>query len=229
MLVALRRALDADPQAFQPERLARMTTAEAQQLWKGGSARIPLLNERNRMLNELGSVVERCFNGSFWSVVAKSAGDSEDLLCTIASSFPSFCDYAEYAGQPVRFWKRAQLLVADIHWLLEQRGLGGLRGHERLTACADYKVPQMLRDLGVLVYSPHLAAMVDGKQEIPRGSADEIEIRACTIDAVERIVEAYARLDVETTAIEVNDVLWLLGQRKVVGRSPYHRTRTVCY
>ena len=47
--------------------------------------------------------------------------------------------------------------------------------------CTDYRVPVVLRELGVLHYAPSLAAAVDSKQEIAPGSQEEVEIRAATV------------------------------------------------
>ena len=49
------------------------------------------------------------------------------------------------------------------------------------TPCADYRVPVVLRELGVLRYAPALAAAVDAKQELAPGSQEEVEIRAATV------------------------------------------------
>jgi hypothetical protein len=54
---------------------------------------------------------------------------------------------------------------------------------------ADYVVPAVLRHWGILEYSSALAASVDGQSEIAAGSEEEVEIRACTITAVEQLRE----------------------------------------
>jgi hypothetical protein len=110
--------------------------------------------------------------------------------------------------------------------------LGRLRGLERLTAFADYKVPQVLRKEGVLVPAPALAARIDRGKELPAGSAEEVELRAATIWAVEWIARALNRqLAAGLPAVSAADVdylLWTAGQEKT-GLPPYHRTRTVYY
>ena len=52
---------------------------------------------------------------------------------------------------------------------------------------ADYRVPQILRAKGILKYDKHLSDLVDNKKELPHGSKEEIEIRAATIQSVEKI------------------------------------------
>ena len=52
---------------------------------------------------------------------------------------------------------------------------------------ADYRVPQILRNMNILTYSPALAAQVDAKVEVAFGSDCETEIRAATVVCVDRI------------------------------------------
>lgn len=58
------------------------------------------------------------------------------------------------------FYKRAQILVADIWGAFGGQGPGALRGMDRLTMFADYRVPQQLRAMGILLYTPALAEKV---------------------------------------------------------------------
>lgn len=54
---------------------------------------------------------------------------------------------------------------------------------------ADYIVPAVLRQLGVLKYSSTLANIIDANNEIGSGSEEEVELRACSIYAVEKMRE----------------------------------------
>ena len=54
---------------------------------------------------------------------------------------------------------------------------------------ADYRVPQILRHLKIFEYSDHLAKIVDAEVEMAYSSAEEIEIRAATVLAVELIMD----------------------------------------
>jgi hypothetical protein len=54
---------------------------------------------------------------------------------------------------------------------------------------ADYRVPQTLRLVGIFEYSPELAQKIDDDQsELPYSCKEEVEIRACTVIAVEKII-----------------------------------------
>lgn len=102
----------------------------------------------------------------------------------------------------------------------------GLRDTHRLTACADYILPLVLRYHEVIEYDSNLAFKVDHQIEIPKNSKEEIEIRAGTIMAVEKIKEALHQSDL--TSMQLNDYLWIAGDR-VPSTQSYHLTRTTAY
>jgi plasmid maintenance system killer protein len=58
---------------------------------------------------------------------------------------------------------------------------------DTLTAFADYKVPQILRLQNILEYDHNLEEKIVKKIEILHDSEEEIEIRANTVQAIERI------------------------------------------
>lgn len=53
---------------------------------------------------------------------------------------------------------------------------------------ADYRVPQILREFDILTYSPKLAELIDSETELEYSSQYEVEIRAMTVLAVEKIL-----------------------------------------
>lgn len=75
-----------------------------------------------------------------------------------------------FKGTRVSFYKRAQILVADLWGLMEARGEGDVISIDWLTMFADYRVPQALVYLGVLRYSDALLrALTNGKQSLRSG------------------------------------------------------------
>jgi hypothetical protein len=136
---------------------------------------------------------------------------------------------ATYDSREVRFLKRAQICVADLHSAFAGQSWGAFIDLDQLTIFADYKLPQVLRYHGALVYAPELAARVDQQEELVPGSAEEVEIRAATIWACELLRRAAARLSTQApTAVEIDQWLWHLGQ-DASDMQPYHRVRTVFY
>ncbi len=137
----------------------------------------------------------------------------------------------------VHFYKRAQILVTDLWGAFGGKAWGAFSNINELTAFADYKLPQILRAWGVLKYAPRLARAVDAQKEIAAGSAEEVEIRAATLWAVEFLREALAARGRKMMSVEVDWILWEASQSKfeglvlsgVEGMKPYHRVRTIYY
>ena len=136
---------------------------------------------------------------------------------------------AGYFGAPVRFYKRAQILVADLHGAFAGQDLGSFSDLDILTAFADYKVPQVLRALGVLAYDPKLAERIARREIIPPGSPAEVEIRAATIWACELLRRALAERGQSLRTFEIDWALWNAGQALPPETPPYHRTPTIFY
>jgi hypothetical protein len=119
--------------------------------------------------------------------------------------------------------------VADISAAFEGRGWGQYEDIAALTAFADYKLPQVLRELGILSYHPDLAHQVDLRQNLAAGGEPEIEIRAMTLRAVEELKETFGRRGEVATSARVDQWLWQLGQLDRFRKRPYHRCRTIFY
>ena len=90
-------------------------------------------------------------------------------------------------------------------------------------------MPQVLRHLEILQYDEGLAEKVDSQELIDAGSAEEVEIRANTVWAVELIRQALGRKGRPVTASQIDWMLWNLGQNDQYRAKPYHRTLTVFY
>src|SRR3989338_4406600 len=194
-----------------------------------GNIEIPLLDERVKCLNEAGRVLLQNFDGNFMKVFEAANGDAVELTNLFIKFFSSFNDYATFEGEKVEFHKRAQLNTDMINYRLAKRREKELSNLDKLTAFADYKIPQMLRKFGILEYTPELANKIYGYEEIEAGSREEIEIRAATIWAIEEMKEVLRPRFPQITARQLDDHLWSLGQTKSPDDKPYHRTKTIYY
>jgi len=196
---------------FDPQFLKNLSEEEVKHIFRGNTV-IPLLKERLEILRELGRVVCEEFGGDFENVINQDAGKMLEILTT---KFSFFNDSTFYNNKKIHFHKKAQLLIGDLY------EMGLIDNVDDLTAFADYKIPLVLRKLGILVYSEELATLVDNKIEIIFGDPKEVEIRANMIWAVELI-----RKELGVTAMDVDHYLWLLSQGNT---DPYHLTRTIYY
>jgi hypothetical protein len=195
----------------------------------GGRGELQLMESRVKILNEIGHVLIEEYNGEAWGLVEAAGGSAEKLAGLLVETLSSFRDVAEYLGQKVYFCKRAQIFCADLYGAFEGRWWGQFEDMDRLTAFADYKLPQVLRHLEILHYHDALAQRVDRKVPLVAGSPEEIEIRANTIWAVDMIREELARLGRPLRAFEIDWVLWNLGQQEQYKTRPHHRTVTIFY
>lgn len=176
-------------------------------------------------LNMTGRILLREFGGDPLRLVAAASG-SATALVEIVSGWESFRDASVYRGFSVPLFKRAQILAADLHLAL---GGGLFSDMDSLTIFADNMVPHVLRHDGILHYSGALAEKIDGRAEIASGSADEVELRACAIHAVELLKASAARQGHAVTSVNLDHILWARGYEPEIHEQPPHRTLTTCY
>jgi putative queuosine salvage protein len=190
---------------------------------------IPLFDARLAHVQEVGRVLLERYDGQFAHAVEKDGGSAVNLALLLVQDFSSFRDVAIYQGHEVRFFKRAQICVADLYGAFGGKGWGAFTDLDKLTIFADYKLPQVMRHYGVLEYEPRLAERVDNQELLQPGGEEEVELRAATIWACELLRGEMSRISGQIiTAVEVDQLLWHLGQNSSEMR-PYHRTRTIYY
>lgn len=190
---------------------------------------IPLFEQRLANAREVGRVLLERFDGQFAHVIEEARGSAVRLALLLVEHFPSFRDVASFRGQEVRFFKRAQICVADLHSAFGGKHWGALTDMDQLTIFADYKLPQLLRHSGVLEYHPTLAARIDRLELLEMGGEEEVQIRAATVWACELLRQTMNAAGHEpVTAAAIDQQLWLLSQGTVDMR-PYHRTYTMYY
>ncbi|MBX3166140.1 MAG: queuosine salvage family protein [Candidatus Eremiobacteraeota bacterium] len=226
--VALRRALEEGFELTSAEQLACLTHDQLAHILRG-RGRIPMLKERLEHANQVGRRLLELWQGDFARAVMACQGSALALTALIARDFPCFYDVSHYQGRDIPLYKRAQITVVDIAGSLNFQGYGEFRDLDQLTAFADYKVPQVLRALGIMEYTQELADRVDRQQLLPPGSEEEVEIRAAMVWAVELIRRAMADLGRPLMAYELDWFFWNLGQTQLPEEKPYHRVRTVFY
>ena len=101
---------------------------------------------------------------------------------------------------------------------------------DQLTTFADYRVPQILRNLGVMVYTCELCKLIDSYILIESGSEYEVEIRAATVVAVEKLHQILVEKGfTDLKVIEIDWLLWQKGETVKDNIEPHHRTLTIFY
>lgn len=238
LAIALKNAMLKDINSFNAEHLKNMTR-EKFNTWlplpddcveNGGW---PVLDLRIQALQELGKAIEQFGEPIDW-VLKHCQGSACMLTDLIAERLPMFRDEASN----VCFYKRAMILVADV-WAATGRNQHvksssptnpnatvSFHDIDQLCMFSDYRVPQLLRERQVLVYSPELSKIIDEQIEILPGSQYEIEIRAASVAVVELV-----KVEVKNKflSIEIDWVLWGEGEQTINEMKPAHCTITHFY
>jgi hypothetical protein len=228
LAASLKHAIDSGAPIIEAEYLAELTLSELKEIL-GGQGELPLLEHRLQILNELGQVLLEEYEGQALKLVESAGGSAIGLVRLLVERLASFRDVAEYRRHKVFFYKRAQIFAADLYGAFDGKDWANFADIDKLTAFADYKLPQVLRHLGIFDYSQALAQKVDQEIYLEAGCPEEVEIRANTIWAVELIRRELERMGKRLRAFEIDCILWNLGQHGEFKVKPYHRTLTVFY
>jgi hypothetical protein len=178
-------------------------------------------------LRDLGELVATRTGGSFAGFVEEAGGSAAALVRSLLA-MPLYRDVATHDGLTVPFLKRAQLTVSDLAHALPE-SLGRFRDLAELTIFADNLVPHVLRLDGVLRFEPVLIARIEAGETIAWGSPEEVEIRACAVDAVEQLVGLVRARGAAVLARDLDDWLWQRGGGPAYKARPRHRTRCPYY
>ncbi|TGZ70698.1 hypothetical protein CRM22_003057 [Opisthorchis felineus] len=157
LCAAVNRAVEEGFDLLDPNTYQHITEAQLKRILRSvGNVEIPLFTERLRLLRESGKTLVRDFGGSFKNVVRMCEGSAFKLLDMLCEHFPSFKDTAIYESQQVSFLKRAQILVGDLWLCFNGQSVGAFYDIDKITAFADYRVPQVLYYHDVVSYSDKL-------------------------------------------------------------------------
>ena len=150
---------------------------------------LPLEDERARLLREIGQGLINHFGGSAARLINAANGRADVLVDLVVRIFGGFRDVAidPRDGSQVFLYKRAQIFVGDLWGRFNGRGLGRFDDSiKELTMFADYGARRVARNMGILKCRPNLARKVDQHNFstadiVPAGSAEEVDVRACTV------------------------------------------------
>ena len=229
LAAGLKRAHEQGFPVTDPHFLSGISAGDLAEIFSG-QGRMPMFEERLENLREAGSIILSELGGDILSLFDIASGLSAvRLVSRIVSLFPSFRDETLYRSESVYFWKRAQIFAFDVFTAFGGDKWGEFNDIGRLTAFADYKLPQVLRELGIISYQRGLATGIDAMEPLQRGSEEEVEIRAMTLWAVEKLKNGFQEQGRKLTSTLVDNWLWRLGQLDAFRKRPFHRCRTIFY
>ncbi|XP_012545868.2 queuosine 5'-phosphate N-glycosylase/hydrolase [Bombyx mori] len=236
---ALDRAIKEGYDITNPEYYSKITTEQLEMIMRGDNeAKIPLFTERMSVLHETGAILLEKYNGTFTTCLKEANKSALKLLEIIVNNFPSFRDEAVYKGQKLGIYKRAQILVADLWNFFGGKSWGEFEDIDKITMFADYRVPQVLVYFGALSYSDELMEKLKNDILLQSGSEEEIEIRGCSIHAIElikkRLEDALKKTggDIELPNSGLIDYYLWCYRRKYADEMesiPFHKTLGIYY
>ena len=205
-------------------RLSAITPADCSQIFRqelDGGGLEELMTLFATALNDLGTFV-RARGGTAQSVLEQCNHSAVGLAAALAT-MPFYADTQVHAGEPVAFYKRAQITPADLH----REAIWTFSDLAQLTAFADNLVPHVLRVDGALEIDPNVIALIDKGDRLEPGSSPEVELRAAAVVAVEAMVAQIDRSHV--WPLHVDQWLWERGGGARYKAIPRPRSRSVFY
>ncbi|KAK4367824.1 hypothetical protein RND71_011616 [Anisodus tanguticus] len=252
----LKVTLESDKFAFDADRLQKYTGPQLRKMLNWPRP-LPLEDERLRLLHEVGFELEKSFDGKASKLVESCDKSAAKLVALIARHFPDdivlttssdglkqeiiallnsefamtdlgFRDHTVYKGHQIFLYKRAQIFAADLWGAFKGQGYGDFEDISSITIFADYIVPAVLLQLGVLRYSSSLANIIKKNTEIVSGSEEEVELRACSVYAVEKMKELISKkVGKQVLSVELDLWLWAFGIQ--CPSLQHHRTLSIYY
>jgi putative queuosine salvage protein len=232
LTASLKRAMDQGIRVLDGRFLARVTRAQLAKIFEG-NIEMPMLDEKLKVLNDVGKVLEQRYDGLFHNFVAtcspKLYDGGKGLVDRLVTEFPRFNDVSPYKGKEIKLYKLAQLTYWGLYSGLKRHGGFRIDDIGSMTAFADYIVPVALRVMGILVYSPELDEAIRAHRLLPRDSEEEVEIRAHMLYASALLTEEINALrppELQVIIPQVDARLWLNYHTT---HWPHHLTRTIMY
>ncbi|KAG6445927.1 hypothetical protein O3G_MSEX004198 [Manduca sexta] len=234
---ALSRAIKEGHDISNPDYYSKISEEQLRNIMRSDNdTQIPLFKERISILREVGKILLEKYNGTFVTCLKEANKSAKKLLEIVVENFPSFRDEAVFNNQKVSLYKRAQILIADLWSFFDGKGLGEFYDIECITMFADYRVPQVLVYFGALSYTEELMQKLKKDELLPSGADEEIEIRGCSIQAVEllkkKVKEELNGQDVEVPNSSLIDYYLWCYRRKYAGEMeiiPFHKTLGIYY
>lgn len=204
------------------------------------------MEERISLLRETAQILEDEFDGSPSNLIRQADRSAARLVNLLVEIFPAFQDEHRFHGKTVRIYKRAQILVADVWACFNGQDIGAFDDISQITIFADYRIPQMLQSLNILWYSPRVESKIKRKEILTSGEDIEVEIRGCSIWAVEllkrEMIRQFPEAKDKVNAILIDFFLYDTCKEKEEQKTvestadswkdeplPHHRTRSVWY
>lgn len=150
-----------------------------------------------------------------------------DLVWDLVETFPeTFGDCYIVNDQKVCLYKKAQLVVGEMfHRFSSEDDRFNFADGNNLTAYIDNVICASMRYKKVIVPCQELTERIESCTELPKGSEDEVALRAAAMVGIELVITEMA-----LSSIELGNYLWGgLGKVPEVRKFQRHATKTLFY
>ncbi|MFD1635099.1 queuosine salvage family protein [Haloplanus ruber] len=237
MWACLRREFDDNPAILRGDTLSDLSLSDVERLFEPADGdEIPMLEERHQILTQVGENLSNQYDGRFANLIDSAEpclyADGNGIVDRLVTHLPSFDDssavtLADGSALEVAFWKRAQLAAGMAYGRFQNQECFRVEDPGAFTLFVDYNLPNVLRELGVLEYSDHLAELVDSRTMIEAGSREEVELRAATVHAGDELIEKL--MDCRDSSVYAPHLDYKLFQMRDEIDGTIHITRTTAY
>lgn len=210
LCASLKRYIDTNREIIDPAFWARSTVDDWKKVFISDTETpCPFLEWRQQTISEAGRFLLEKYNGSVLEMIKDAKGSAVSLVEIVRSNLSSYRDQCEYKGRTVYILKRAQIFAADLHYAFLGDNCIDARhcvfnDIDKITMFADYRVPQALRYLNLLHYDDELENTLKTNPHLAPGSPLEVEIRGCSIQAVEELKKYIEG----STSVLIDFVVW---------------------
>lgn len=225
LFYAMLKAVNSNPQFLNINHLLHMKKKEFKKIMKQNNQLPPMFDKRFKLLKKTIKTIynkkERFYTELF------SIKTDQELLNYIVSNFKHFDDKSKFKGKIIHFNKRAILLTNDL-FHLSKTIKNNIQNIDSLTGGADYALPRLFEEHGILKYTNELSDIILNEKLIRHNSQMEIEIRANTLYVLELMKQHLKEHHINLNSIELDNIIWnTRNQGKI--RKPPHHTKTIYY
>lgn len=236
MWASLKRAYENGDNILEGTVLASLTTTDLKRIFNSSNGiGMPMLEDRQEILNSVGQTLSEKYNGRFSNFIEKKSNrlydDGNGIVEQLIQEFPSYDDTSEIPVRgethSIHLYKRAQLVPGMMYGRFSNSVFYPIDDPQSFTVFADYNLPNILNYNGILRYDETLQKLIQAGELIPQNSRMETELRVATIYASDEII---ARVNQQRKS-PINGAhmdYHLFNMRDDV-RTPVHLTRTTAY
>ena len=185
----------------------------------------PMFDKRFKLLKETIKIIY--YKKDLFFTELFSIKTVQELLNYIVMNFKHFDDKSKFKRKTIHFNKRATLLINDL-FHLSKTIKNNIQSIDSLTGGADYALPRLFEEYGILKYNKKLLDKILKGKSIKHNSRMEVEIRANTLYVLELMKQKLKEHYININSIELDNIIWNTRNKQIYKKPPHH-TITIYY